>query len=69
MGISLGILTVDQLPSSDLHDALGHEDAAVRLKAYDAITGCKDSGMLLTEEVMALVREALEVNAILPGSG
>jgi hypothetical protein len=69
LGISLGILTVDRLPSSDLHDALGHEDAAVRLKAYDGITGCKDSGMLLTEGVMALVKEALEVNAILPGSG
>lgn len=69
LGVSLGLLELDQVPAKDLRDALSHEDAAVRLKAFDVVTGCKDSCKLLTEGVITLVKEALLVNAILPGSG
>lgn len=69
LGISLGLLSLGELLQQDLHDALGHEDPAVRLKAYEMVTGCKDVTQLLDARTMQLAKAAMLINAILPGSG
>jgi hypothetical protein len=66
LGVSVGHITVTELPEQDVQNAMVHSDPDVRLKAFQLITGSKD---LLDERTETLVRKSLLWNRVLPDSG
>ncbi|WVQ66397.1 uncharacterized protein L199_004577 [Kwoniella botswanensis] len=66
IGLSLGIVKVNQLPQQDLKDALAHEDADIRIRAFELVSGSKDQ---FTEEVFELIKEGFTWNDGLPSAG
>lgn len=69
LGVSLGHVSVRDLPSSSLREAMTHQDPRVRLRAYELVTGCKDVVQLLDTDMIELAKGALCQNAVLPSSG
>jgi hypothetical protein len=69
LGVSLGHVSIRDLPSSSLREAMTHQDPQVRLRAYELVTGCKDVLQLLETDMIELAKEALCQNAVLPSSG
>ncbi|WWD20217.1 hypothetical protein CI109_104693 [Kwoniella shandongensis] len=66
LGVSLGLLKVEDLPQEDLEDALAHEEADVRLRAFELVAGAKS---FYTPKVMELIKQGLQSNATLPNAG
>ncbi|WWC73595.1 uncharacterized protein I206_107567 [Kwoniella pini CBS 10737] len=66
LGVSLKIIKIKELPQKDLKDALCHEDADVRLRAFELVSASKDQ---IDEDVLGLVKEGFRWNNDLPSAG
>ncbi|WVW86816.1 hypothetical protein I302_108871 [Kwoniella bestiolae CBS 10118] len=66
IGLSLGIVKIRDLPQDDLKDALAHEDADIRIRAFELVSGSKEQ---FSEDVMELIKDGFRWNDGLPSAG
>ncbi|WRT69593.1 uncharacterized protein IL334_006582 [Kwoniella shivajii] len=66
LGLSLGLVKVTDLPREDLRDALAHEDADIRIKAFELVSGSKAH---FSQDVLELIKEGFRWNDALPSAG
>ncbi|WVQ96114.1 hypothetical protein IAU59_003216 [Kwoniella sp. CBS 9459] len=66
IGVSMGLVKIDDLPPDELHDALSNEDVDVRLRAFELVSG---SNAQFSAEVLELVKDGYRWNDGLPNAG
>ncbi|WWC92899.1 uncharacterized protein L201_007861 [Kwoniella dendrophila CBS 6074] len=67
LGVSLGLVKINELSREDLKDALSHEDTDIRMRAFELVSSVtKDQ---FNEEILELVKEGFMWNDALPSAG
>ncbi|WVF68582.1 hypothetical protein IAT40_003351 [Kwoniella sp. CBS 6097] len=66
IGVSMGLVKIEDLPAEELHDALSNEDVDVRLRAFELVSG---SNAQFSAEVLELVKDGYRWNDGLPNAG